>query len=118
MFAKRTKEQEQMNVSETADREFIATLEREDPPRYERLMKNIRHDNPGMGMREDQALTNFMLGLPTGQYRFAVIAGPPAPEPVELSVREESAIVAMNRRIALARRARTNARRKKLAVAA
>jgi hypothetical protein len=32
-----------------------------------------------MCMSEDQALTNFMLGLPTGQYRFAIFAGRGAP---------------------------------------
>jgi hypothetical protein len=68
-----------MNVSQDADREFMAALEREDSARYERLMKNIRRDSPGMSMPADQALTNYMLGLPTSQHRFAVIAGPGAP---------------------------------------
>ena len=65
----------QMNVSKEADAEFMRLLESEDPERYANLMRNIRRDNPDVRMSEDQALTNFMLGLPTGQWRFAVVAG-------------------------------------------
>lgn len=72
----------QINVSKEADAEFMRLLKTEDPGRYARLMKNIRKDDPGVNMSEDQALTNFMLGLPTGGFRFRVIAGSPAPEPI------------------------------------
>jgi hypothetical protein len=71
-----------MNVSKQADAEFMRLLEKEDPKRYENLAKNIRQDQPASRMSEDQALTNFMLGLPTGQHRFQMIAGRPAPQPV------------------------------------
>ena len=78
-----------MNVSLNADREFITALEQADPPRHDRLMRSIRRANPGMSMPEDQALTNFMLGLPTAQYRFAIIAGPGAPlDPLRVAVDE------------------------------
>lgn len=63
----------QMNVSPEADAEFMRLLESEDSERYERLMKNIRRDSPVLKMDEDQALTNFQLGLPTGQHRFVVV---------------------------------------------
>lgn len=75
----------QMNVSKEADAEFMRLLEKEEPERYAGLMKNMRRDNPTLRMSEDQALTNFMLGLPTGQYCFRVIAGPPAPEPISVN---------------------------------
>jgi hypothetical protein len=65
----------QMNVSKEGNAEFMRLLESEDPERYANLMRNIRRDNPDVRMSEDQALTNFMLGLPTGQWRFAVVAG-------------------------------------------
>jgi hypothetical protein len=65
----------QMNVSKEADAEFMRLLESEDPERYVDLMRNIRHDSPNMGMSENQALANFLLGLPTAQWRFAVVAG-------------------------------------------
>jgi len=71
-----------MNVSAPADAEFVRLLESEDPERYARLQKNIRADLPNSSMPEDQALTNFMLGFPTGQHRFAVVAGGAAPEPI------------------------------------
>lgn len=72
-----------MNVSPEADAGFMSELAQEDPKRHAALARNIRADRPlgSQRMSEDQALTNFMLGLPTGQYRFAVIAGAPAPEP-------------------------------------
>jgi hypothetical protein len=57
----------------------MGLLQNEDPERYARLRKNMRRDNPNAGMTEEQALTNFMLGLPTGTFRFAVIAGRGAP---------------------------------------
>src|SRR5579862_6541982 len=45
------------------------------------MMKNIRKDQPNVNMSEDQALTNFLLGRPTGQWRFTIIAGKrPLPE--------------------------------------
>jgi hypothetical protein len=72
-----------MNVSKEADTEFMRALEREDPERCARLQKNMRRDDPNAGMREDQALTNFMLGLPTGSLRFAVVAGSGAPVSAE-----------------------------------
>ena len=59
-----------LNAATAADAEFMQMLEKEDPERYARLMKNIRRTNPTLRMSEDQALTNFMLGLPTGQWRF------------------------------------------------
>jgi hypothetical protein len=65
----------QMNVSKEADAEFMRLLESEDPERYANLMRNLRRDNPDVRISEDHALTNFMLGLPTGQWRFAVVAG-------------------------------------------
>jgi hypothetical protein len=65
----------QMNVSKKADAEFMCLLESEDPARHANLMRNIRRDNPNVRLSEDQALTNFMLGLPTAQWRFAVVAG-------------------------------------------
>ena len=68
-----------MNVSKEADAEFLRALEREDPERYARLLRNMRRDDPNAGMTEDQALTNFMLGLTTGRFRFAVVAGDGAP---------------------------------------
>ena len=64
-----------MNVSRTADAEFMGLLETEDPKRYENLMRNIRKDSPDVRMSEEQALTNFHLGLPTGQHRFVIVAG-------------------------------------------
>jgi hypothetical protein len=69
----------QMNVSGEADAEFMRLLESEDPKRYARLMQNIRRDNPSTSMSEHQALANWQLGLPTGQWRFTVIAGDLAP---------------------------------------
>jgi hypothetical protein len=63
-----------MNVSQTADTEFMRLLKIEDPERYERLIKNIRQDAPGP-MSEDDALSSFQLGMPTGQHKFAVFAG-------------------------------------------
>jgi hypothetical protein len=74
-----TGEQMQMNVSKEADAEFVRLLENEDPKRYDNLSTNLRRDNPDTYMSEHQALTNWMLGLPTGQWRFAVIAGELAP---------------------------------------
>ena len=68
-----------MNVSREADAEFMRPLEREDLERYARLLRNMRRDSPNAGMDESQALTNFMLGLPTGSFRFAVVAGNGAP---------------------------------------
>ncbi len=63
-----------MNVSKESDAEFMRLLQKEDPERYARLMVDIRRDNPST-MSEEQALTNFMLGLSTGPYRFAVVEG-------------------------------------------
>jgi hypothetical protein len=65
----------QMNVSKEVNAEFMRLLESEDPERYANLMRNIRRDSPNVGMSEDQALANFLLGLPTPQWRFAVVAG-------------------------------------------
>jgi hypothetical protein len=76
------------NVSKQADAEFMRLLEIEDPGRHRRLMANIRKDSPNAGMTEAQALTNFMLGLPTGNLRFEVIAGRPAPQPIALIVKK------------------------------
>jgi len=74
------------NVSPEADAEFVRLLQKEDSKRYEILMRNMRADVPNVRMSEHQALTNFMLGLPTGQWRFEIIAGitkkNPAPVPV------------------------------------
>jgi hypothetical protein len=70
-----------MNISKEADAEFLRLLKNEDSKRYENLMRNIPR---GERMDEDQALTNFMLGLPTGQHRFMVIAGIPAPLALEV----------------------------------
>ena len=112
-----------MNVSKSADAEFMRLLQQQDPERYERLMKNIRLDLPDGGrMSEDQALTNFMLGLPTGQWRFRVIAGPrnadgEVIQPVFARTTEDSRQTHTNRRISLARKARTNVGLKKLAAA-
>ena len=64
-----------MNVSRQADAEFMRVLETEDLRRYDNLMRNIREDAPNIRMSEEQALTNFQLGLPTGQHRFAIVAG-------------------------------------------
>jgi hypothetical protein len=64
-----------LNVSKQADAEFKRLLETEDRERYARMMKNIRKDQPNVSMSEDQALANFMLGRPTGQWRFKIIAG-------------------------------------------
>ncbi len=69
----------QTNVSREADAEFMRLLESEDPKRFARLMQNVRRDNPDSAMPEHQALTNWMLGLPTGQWRFGVVAGQLAP---------------------------------------
>jgi hypothetical protein len=71
-----------MNVSKQADAEFMLLLEIEDPKRYRKLIKAMRQDKPDSAMPESQALTNYMLGLPTGQYRFAVVRGKPAPSPL------------------------------------
>jgi hypothetical protein len=72
------------NVSRTADAEFLRLLKNEDPKRYEHLMRNMRREQPASRLPEDQALTNFMLGRSTGQWRFEIIAGDPAPVPVEV----------------------------------
>jgi hypothetical protein len=112
-------EEPKINVSKEADAEFMRQLEKEDPERYERLTKNMRRDNPTVRMSEDQALTNFMLGLPTGQNRFRVIAGPPAPEPMQFEPTVKTAGLvqrkysSMESRLA-ARRANTAARQKRL----
>ena len=66
-----------MYVSKLADMEFMAALKKEDPKRYEALIKNIRRDNPSGSLSEEQALTNFLLGMPTSQFQFEVIAGKP-----------------------------------------
>jgi hypothetical protein len=63
------------NVSAAADAEFMRLLEKEDPRRYERLIRNVRQQNPVIRMSEDQAAANFILGLPTGQHRFVIVAG-------------------------------------------
>ena len=73
------------NVSKQADADFMTALASEDPKRYARLICNIRKDNPSVDMDESQALTNFMLGLPTGQWRFRIVAGVPAPVPHPLT---------------------------------
>lgn len=65
----------QMNVSKEADAEFMRLLESEDPKRCANFTKNLRRDNPDTNMSEHQALTNWMLGLPTGQWRFDSVAG-------------------------------------------
>lgn len=72
------------NVSKQADDEFMHELEASDPARFRNLVRNIRADMPASAQRisEEQALTNFMLGLPTGQWRFRVVAGRPAPQAV------------------------------------
>lgn len=70
------------NVSKQADREFMQALEREDPDRYNRLMRNLRRDSPNFAMTESQALTNFMVGLPTGGFRFQIVAGGKAPDQI------------------------------------
>jgi hypothetical protein len=69
----------QMNVSREADAEFMRQLESEDPKRFASLMQNVRRHNPSAAMSEHQALTNWMLGLPTGQWHFGVVAGHLAP---------------------------------------
>ncbi|HTZ74515.1 MAG TPA: hypothetical protein VMB47_11385 [Candidatus Aquilonibacter sp.] len=74
-----------MNVSKEADCAFVEALKTEDPNRHSRLLKNVRRDSPSLGMDESQALTNFMLGLPTGSHRFEVVAGKPI-EPVSVTV--------------------------------
>ncbi len=74
-----------MNVSREADEEFMRLLEIEDPKRCENLRKSIRRSS-GCVADVDQALTNLMLGLPTLGHNFEVIAGPPAPSPMEPSV--------------------------------
>jgi len=38
-------------------------LEKENPKRFANLMKNTRQDRPNSQMSEEQALTNFMIGL-------------------------------------------------------
>jgi len=68
-----------MNVPREADAEFIRLLQYEDPERYARLQRNMRKDSPNTGMTEEQAISNFILGLPTGSFRFAVVAGRGAP---------------------------------------
>jgi hypothetical protein len=89
-----------MNVSPEADMDFMCRLRTTDPTRYKRLMREIRRDTAGMG--EGQALTNYVLGLRTGQYRFEVIAGKPAPLPVEVKPKARS--VRKRFRSAIARR--------------
>lgn len=81
-----------MNVSRAANHAFLEELKEADPIRFANWMNNIRRDLPGEDMSEDQALTNFMLGLPTGKYRFEVIAGAPAPTPVNRVVDRPGAI--------------------------
>lgn len=76
-----------MNVSKEADSAFIEALKVEDPSRHSRLLKNMRRDSPSLGMDESQALTNFTLGLPTGGFCFAVVAGKPI-EPVRAAESE------------------------------
>jgi hypothetical protein len=68
-----------MNVTREADAQFIRLLEHEDPERYARLQGNVRKDSPNAGMTEEQALTNFMLGMPTAGFYFAIVAGTGAP---------------------------------------
>jgi hypothetical protein len=72
------------NVAREADVEFLRFLKNEDSKRYESLMRNMRREQPTSRLPEEQALTNFMLGLPTGQWRFEIIAGDPAPLPATL----------------------------------
>lgn len=68
-----------MNVTREADAEFIRLLQHEDPERYARLQRNMRKDSPNAGITEEQALINFILGLPTGGFHFAIVAGTGAP---------------------------------------
>lgn len=68
-----------MNVSREADTEFTRLMQHEDSERYARLNRNMRKDSPNAGMTEEQAISNFIPGLPTGSFRFAVIAGRGAP---------------------------------------
>lgn len=91
-----------MNVGKEADDEFLRLLEKEFPGRHEKLMATIRKANPSdsaVRMTEDQALTNFGLGLPTGQYRFTVIAGKPAPPPLGERDGNDNAFRYRNQRI-------------------
>jgi hypothetical protein len=107
-----------LNVSEAADAEFLRLLENADPDRHARLMKNMRRDNPDARMTEDQALTNFMLGLPTGQFRFEVVAGSPAPEPVRQEARITERLRFTRRRVKQARAGRLSSRTEKNVLAA
>jgi hypothetical protein len=64
-----------MNVSKAADAAFIEALRTEDPARNENLNKNMRLAGAVQSMSEDQALTNFLIGYPTGQWKFEIVAG-------------------------------------------
>jgi hypothetical protein len=65
-----------LNVNKEADAEFMHELEKQDSKRYYNLVRNIQRHNPN-DISESQAITNFMLGLPTARFRFAVVAGAP-----------------------------------------
>ena len=101
-----------MNVSRQADAEFMRLLETEDPKRYDNLMRNIRKDSPDVRMTEEQALTNFHLGLPTGQHRFVIVAGKEyVPEKMQPSVEgRASSARKLRARIKQARAARSRTR--------
>lgn len=86
-----------MNVSQTADIEFMRLLEKEEPKRFASLMKNTRQDKPNSQMSEEQALTNFMLGYPTGQYRFEIVAGITAKNPAPTPIKIESGVAERRR---------------------
>jgi hypothetical protein len=68
-----------MNVSREADAEFMRLLQHEHPERYARLHRNMRKDSPNAGMTEEQAISNFILGLSTAGFHFAIVAGRGAP---------------------------------------
>lgn len=66
-----------MNVNKEADCVFMEALKAEDPTRFDRLLKHIRRDSPSAAIDELQAITNFVLGLPTAGFKFAVYQRPP-----------------------------------------
>ena len=66
-----------MNVSKQSDYAFMEALKAEAPARFDRLLKHIRRDSPSAAMGETQAITNFVLGLPTAGFKFAVYERPP-----------------------------------------
>lgn len=61
-----------MNVAQQADAGFIDELQRVDPERHARLLRNVRRDSPDQA----QALAGLILCQPTAPFRFALYRRP------------------------------------------